>query len=318
MFVELRVVSDEVEPQRVIAASGQLIHVGRLRHHNQLSVADPLMAPVHFSLTLGGDTPSVKDLNVGLQKHAACAGQCFTLGLRNVACLNSCKLNDCSGNLGLWVNGKKVRQVVVQHSDIVMAGTTLFQVVFSEAAPELPSPSLAAGKLIKAGQQRLLELLAAQKLPLFAIVDAARSPALLGLLRTHTNVYYSLYDGAAGEKLDDVAPYLVELPARSLLTEAIVREQWGNSWGVFLSARSDFKTLRQQLRRLLMIEDPRGKQMYFRFYDPRVLRSFLPTCTREQAADLFGPVSCFLMESFEATSALVCSVHRVERIVLEE
>jgi hypothetical protein len=37
--------------------------------------------------------------------------------------------------------------------------------------------------------------------------------------------------------------------------------------------------------------------MYFRFYDPRVLRSFLPTCTEPECAEFFGPIGRFVMEA---------------------
>ena len=37
--------------------------------------------------------------------------------------------------------------------------------------------------------------------------------------------------------------------------------------------------------------------MLFRYYDPRVLSLYLPTCNAEEVTSLFGPVSRFLMES---------------------
>jgi hypothetical protein len=39
--------------------------------------------------------------------------------------------------------------------------------------------------------------------------------------------------------------------------------------------------------------------MLFRYYDPRVLRSYLPTCTPEELAQVFGPIHSFVMESAE-------------------
>ena len=35
---------------------------------------------------------------------------------------------------------------------------------------------------------------------------------------------------------------------------------------------------------------------YFRFYDPVVLRTFLPTATPRQMEDFFGPISAFYVE----------------------
>ena len=39
-----------------------------------------------------------------------------------------------------------------------------------------------------------------------------------------------------------------------------------------------------------------GEEVYFRFYDPRVLRVFLPTCSVRQKAELFGEIRSFLLE----------------------
>ena len=42
----------------------------------------------------------------------------------------------------------------------------------------------------------------------------------------------------------------------------------------------------------------------FRFYDPRVLRVYLPTCTGDEAEEFFGPVPEILAESEDGGSLL--------------
>ena len=37
--------------------------------------------------------------------------------------------------------------------------------------------------------------------------------------------------------------------------------------------------------------------MLFRFYDPAILRAFLPTCDASQLAAMFGPIEAYLIES---------------------
>ena len=44
------------------------------------------------------------------------------------------------------------------------------------------------------------------------------------------------------------------------------------------------------LPKLLWVRDEGQRQLYFRFYDPRVLPVFLPTCDAEQRRQVFGPV----------------------------
>jgi hypothetical protein len=41
---------------------------------------------------------------------------------------------------------------------------------------------------------------------------------------------------------------------------------------------------------------PEGREVLFRFYDPRVLRAYLPTCTTAELDAVFGPVDAFLIE----------------------
>ncbi len=146
-------------------------------------------------------------------------------------------------------------------------------------------------------QARALEGLRREDEPLFAVLDAARSPRILKLLQGAKPEYESLYEGPEGEELAEVAPYLVSLPRDSELLERLVLGGWGESWGCFLTSPQPFTETRRHLRKFLLVQDERtGRQLYFRFYDPRVLRAFLPTCTAEQRAGFFGPLGSFLVE----------------------
>ena len=40
-----------------------------------------------------------------------------------------------------------------------------------------------------------------------------------------------------------------------------------------------------------------GKRMIFRFYDPRVMRIFIPTCDAEQRTEFFGNIQHFFVEA---------------------
>ena len=46
-----------------------------------------------------------------------------------------------------------------------------------------------------------------------------------------------------------------------------------------------------------MVYNEDGKPLYFRFYDPRVFRVYLPTCNESELEIIFGPVSRYLVES---------------------
>jgi len=46
--------------------------------------------------------------------------------------------------------------------------------------------------------------------------------------------------------------------------------------------------MRQHFRRFITVHDESGKPLLFRYYDPRVLRTFLPTCNAKELAEIFG------------------------------
>ena len=48
-----------------------------------------------------------------------------------------------------------------------------------------------------------------------------------------------------------------------------------------------------------MVGAPGGERVYFRFYDPRVLRVYLPTCSSSELKGVFGPVGRFVVEGPE-------------------
>ncbi|UQA56816.1 DUF4123 domain-containing protein [Polyangium aurulentum] len=149
-----------------------------------------------------------------------------------------------------------------------------------------------------ARREAALERLRQVEGPLYAVLDAARNDRILTLLRESVETYRSLYEGIEGDALEHVAPHLVELPAGSALLERIVREGWGRRWGIFIEYPRSFKELRGHLRRFLMVADAdTRRRFYFRFYDPGVLRRFLPASTPKQRADLFGEITAFVVEN---------------------
>jgi hypothetical protein len=131
---------------------------------------------------------------------------------------------------------------------------------------------------------------------LHVVLDAARSDRILQVLREAVEEHRSLYEGVKGQALDDVAPYLVTLPADSRLLGQLVEEGWLRRWGIFLEGAVPKRELRRHLRRFLMVEGDAGEPLYFRFYDPVCLREFWPTCGARQRNELCGPLSAFLVE----------------------
>ena len=125
----------------------------------------------------------------------------------------------------------------------------------------------------------------------YCLLDAARMEEQLEQAKALAGEqnYQSLYKGEVEKQLSNVAPYLFATQPPNFLNW-LFTEGWGHSWGVFILAKVDYNRVYNHVRRFLMVRADDGRNMYFRFYDPRVLRQFLLTCTTEQLTDFFGPI----------------------------
>lgn len=244
--------------------------------------------------------------DLSISHDAEMSGRHFTIECDEVRGV----LRDFRGSHGTFLNGGKVDKAVLKHGDQIVAGQTTFGVSLGDAPPE-PIVVPAAAPVTPSAPapsaetpQDLLTILRGPAQPLFAILDAARDPRVLEVLRGSKEQYQSLYEGEQGDQLADFAPYLVRLPAEAPLLETLVEEGWGDSWGVYLTCAKPFDEVRKHFRHFLLVkvegeEEGEEEEVYFRFYDPRVLRAYLPTCDHFDVKEFFGPVTAFLMENRE-------------------
>jgi hypothetical protein len=131
---------------------------------------------------------------------------------------------------------------------------------------------------------------------IWMILDGARSIEIFRMLLACHLEYACLYSGPLTPELEIAAPYLVQLDHGYKDTHKLIERAWGNSWGVFLRSDTSLKKLRRHLREFLVVRDTKGSRLVFRYYDPRVLRMYLPTCTMSELRTVFGPIECFWME----------------------
>src|SRR5690242_17523404 len=177
--------------------------------------------------------------------------------------------------------------------------------MFSPQGPSTTSPPAAAARTeLSPDQQAFLALLYRTGEPVFAVLDAAQDERLPAFLHACETEHASLYEGPEADQLKSVAPYLVTLPKESKLLRLFFSEGWGKNWGIFLSSSSSAAEVRHHLRRFLMVETQDARKLYFRFYDPRVLRVYLPTCTQEELSAFFGPITRFLVEAEDPATPL--------------
>jgi len=139
---------------------------------------------------------------------------------------------------------------------------------------------------------------------LFAILDAARTEEILAHIAKGEVQSESLFKGKKEEQLFDVSPFLVVCKADTELFAWLTSEAWAQSVGIFFTSSDSFENLFTHFQQFLTVQEEGGGDMYFRFYDPRVLRVYLPTCTAQEIRTFFGNVSRFMVESEDGKSIL--------------
>lgn len=140
---------------------------------------------------------------------------------------------------------------------------------------------------------------------LYAILDAARNIDIAYQLQNIQNMeYVSLYKGRKEEPMWDAAPYLVRCVRDSEFFNWVVERGWGDSWGIFLTSKFGLEDLCKHFQQFLMVRTPDDQEVYFRFYDPRVLRVFLLTCTADELVMIFGTVLTYLVEDTDQNIGL--------------
>jgi len=138
----------------------------------------------------------------------------------------------------------------------------------------------------------------------WAILDAARDERIYRAVDRSSQESCCLFAGNISPQLRAVAPYLVRFDKDDELTNFALDKGWGNAWGIFFSSQASMETLRKHFRRFLRVTDEFSRKLLFRYYDPRVLAIYLPTCTNEELTEIFGPVERFVVEADEGSRAV--------------
>jgi hypothetical protein len=138
------------------------------------------------------------------------------------------------------------------------------------------------------------------KAPTYAILDGARDGRVAALAQGE--LARCLYRGTLPREVADAAPQLMRVWPGNEPTERFFKQGWGQSWGVLLAYTGPIKALYRHLRQFLRASGENGRVVGFRYYDPRVLRSYLPACTAEEMERFFGPIEAILVEAEEPDS----------------
>lgn len=245
--------------RKAVVDAGGLLTVGSAAKAGWCLDFDPGLAPVHFEVRWDGEVAEVRaapGATLQVDGHA-------THGAR-------------SGHGGWLRVGATDLALTIQHFSPPDVEPTA-------AVCELAAPVIAA-----------LERLPGRR---FALIDTIRSRRIHTILRESPAPWRSLYDGPQGDALAEAAPALVVLERDEQLLYDLVQEGWEAGWGLFIAAPQDrdVDLVRQHLRKFLRVK--LGLEtVYFRFYDPRVFATFVPTCTPEERRELLGDLSWYVID----------------------
>jgi Domain of unknown function (DUF4123) len=253
----LRVALGPDAARRVVLSPGDVVRVGRSEDADFSLARDRRLANIHFEIDWDGTLCHVRSRDEGCPTYVA---------------------------------GVSIRKAYAPNGSSLRAGDTFFTVHFEDHTPsKSPRPAHPSSGAALAALRAETHL--------WAVLDAARDDRILQLVKESADEARHLYEGPPGDAMADVAPYLVRFRPDSGLLERLVHEGWGRAWGIYFAWDASTKDVRRHLRRFLQVLDEEERErLYFRFYDPRVLEMFVPTCSVRQLATLFGDIERFHFE----------------------
>jgi hypothetical protein len=313
MSVTLLVIQGPYVGRQIRVGAGQMFRVGRTDRSEHALPNDTYLSGAHFE--------------VGCDEQG-------------------CRIRDLGSSNGTYVNGAKIDLVAVQEGDQIAAGETIFLVQPADqeqitiphetemAGPDAPqvSPVESTARMYAPGfepepqdqsapltdeRRRALHILTHHGAALFAVIDAAREGLLAASFLPSSSLRNQrLFAGETAGPSAAHIPILVELgragssgvgTETQAFLETLLRSGWGKNCSVFCTSESPFEDLLDHFRRFLVMSSPEQPPLYFRFYDPRVLRAFLPTCEPQELRAIFGPVASYLVESERSEMMLAFS-----------
>jgi hypothetical protein len=136
----------------------------------------------------------------------------------------------------------------------------------------------------------------------FAVIDAAAVPELIEHARQLGMDLRCLFPDAP-EPLARVAPYVVAIPSKSNFFHHWA-DSLGRNPGILMESPERLESVFDHCRKVFLSRDEAGQSRFFRFYDPRVLRPYLPTCTLDELTRFFGTTHAILVEDETAAKLL--------------
>ena len=158
-------------------------------------------------------------------------------------------------------------------------------------------------------KEKLKANLFSDRTRLFAVLDGASVPDLPQRLYEMKPANHCLFGDDPEPDMLYAAPFVVHLDPENKFTDFVLSEGFGKHWGVFLHTVHSFNEMRGHLGALVNVYDEEARPLLFRYYDPRVMNRFLPTCNAGELKTFFGKIDTFFAED-EVNKSLIS--YRIE------
>ena len=167
-------------------------------------------------------------------------------------------------------------------------------------------------------RERLLNLAENRGEHLYAVIDIARDPFLLfAVLEGFGGDRQCLFRGQAREELGDQTAWIVRIERQAGLLDWLLDEGWNKRLVSFVVSPLLLSRLTTHLRKFTKIRDTEGVAHFFRFYDPQVLRQYLPVFGQREHEMFFRSISCCAIEDSRNGDRMLIGRSREGRVEWE-
>jgi len=127
---------------------------------------------------------------------------------------------------------------------------------------------------------------------LYAIVDSAIHKEFTKALHMQEeNSYKILLKEPLAQKVEEVAPYLVQLNLEEEYTQKLMEKGFATNWITYLLSHKNINALQNELQEMIMpYSEQHQKEILFRFYDPRNLTNYMLMHDAEELVEMFEDV----------------------------
>jgi hypothetical protein len=137
---------------------------------------------------------------------------------------------------------------------------------------------------------------------LFAVLDPARHSIVFDTMTVLAPDAQCLFGGELTTAVRRVSPHVVAMPQPGPLLDWWRQNGRGKNYGIACRGDVGMQALRLHLKTLLRVRLPDGRLVLFRFWDPRVLETFMANSSPLEKSRLFGPIRTFYGESPDGRS----------------